>query len=173
MNKIYKIDSKFYFISLLVYKEILCKELYTKDKIIEICKNKKESLGLFEKDYIENYLNINRTNYLLNCVGSAVFIKNSIRYFGKINDILNLFLFLNNFYFGKINCFEILEKNLIKYNHQEQIKEFSQFFNSSNNINQTLLFDSYKLKKEIKNLIWFIKHNKKHYTKEVKKCALV
>jgi len=155
MNKIYKIDARFYFCLILGVKDTI--ESSGNDIIIE--KINAYNSKLAKKNgidkYIRNCISDERVSVLLKCVGAAIFYKNSTRYFALTEDVYQL---MNTYSARKLfsdknsNIPELLSSNLKKFNHYDKKEIFDYYLEEGSFINVDF-------PKELKNLKWFITHN--------------
>lgn len=161
MNKIYKIDSRFYFCLILGIKELI---ETSKDSDIT------ERMNIYSKKIAQKYLiseNINcnlskeHILILLKCVGNVIYNKNSNRYFARTSDVfqlVNIFQARKEFSDKEIDIPSLLLQNLKKYNHINK-KDIFDYYTDSDN------FIKNDFPKEVKNLTWFITHNAKKLEK--------
>lgn len=155
MNKIYKIDSRFYFCLILGVKELI---ETSKDRNIT------EEINLFSKKLAQKYF-ISKSikcnlckeyiSVLLKCVGNVIYNKNSNRYFARTSDVfqlINVFQARKQFFDNEIDIPSLLLQNLKKYNHINK-KDIFDYYTDNDN------FIKNDFPKEVKNLTWFITHN--------------
>ncbi len=155
MNKIYKIDSRFYFCLILGVKELIetSKDRNTTEEINIFCKK------LAQKYFISEDINCNlseeRILILLKCVGNVIYNKNSNRYFARTSDVfqlINIFQARKQFFDNEIDIPSLLLQNLKKFNHINKKDIFDYYIDNDN-------FIKNDFPKEVKNLTWFITHN--------------
>lgn len=148
MKKTYKIDSRFYFLLLLHYQNYF-KNINTNEINENILKNRK-IYGHFIR-FDKSNINMEKTEKLLKCVGAAIFNKNNTRYYARTEDIFDLVTSFDTFkkQVSLPDLNTILLNNLKIYKNEDKIEPFKPFITDNN------FYKSY-LKKEKKNIIWFI-----------------
>lgn len=155
MNKIYKIDARFYFCLILAVKDTM--DSSGNDIIIEkinayISKLAKKN-GIDK--YIKNYISGERVSVLLKCVGAAIFNRQSTRYFALTEDVYQL---INTYSARKLfseadsDIPKLLSNNLKKFNHDDKKEIFDYYLEEGSFIN-------IDFPKEQRNLKWFVTHN--------------
>ena len=161
MNRIYKIDSRFYFCLILGVRDII--ETSTDNDITEQLNNysKKIAQKYFISESISCNITKERISILLKCVGNVIYNKNSNRYFARTSDVfqlINIFQARKRFSDKETDISSLLLQNLKKYNHINK-KDIFDYYTDSDN------FIKNDFPKEVKNLTWFITHNAKKLEK--------
>lgn len=155
MKNCYKIDSTFYFLLLLIYKDQIEKHnIKIEDEIIKakIKLNKKYNIN---KNVV---LNNKRITNLISCVGSVIFKKQKKYYFAKITELLEL-LSTYNIITDSVNINFIYLKNLIKNNLQTN-NHNTEEQNIFNYLIENNYFQEIKVHSEYKKLFFFISKHK-------------
>lgn len=138
MKNYYKINSKVYFLLLLIYDEV--------------------NNGISETIIDTKILNEKHIKKLLSCIGSVIFIKKELYYYAKIKDLNQIFTVcqhLNSHDANSGHLGFLLKTNLMIHEKEDFYKDFEHFFVDNK-------FFSITLPSEYKKFYHFLKnHNKK------------